>query len=195
MAARCAMRCWGGRARMKLTTDSSMGWRGGSGVRAAGAAICIVPGWLSFIGAGEEVALQWRRRILRLIDVPFNHHCGAHRLGSRGFGSLLRILARGFLLFLLPALCGDAVDLVFINGVQDALLGDVELSVHGLANDGVAGIAVDEVCGGQLHGRELGETGIEIGLVDACGMQLLIEPFARGPWRGRHQDRRAAGRR
>ena len=70
-----------------------------------------------------------------------------------------------------------AINLVFVDGVQDSAFGDGGFAVHGLADDGVAGQIVEELGGGPLHSRELGEAGVEVGLVDGCGVQLLVEPF------------------
>ena len=53
----------------------------------------------------------------------------------------------------------------------------LRVSVHGLADNGVAWVAEDEVLGRPSHRRELDEAGIEFGLVETGGVELLIEPF------------------
>ncbi len=66
------------------------------------------------------------------------------------------------------------------------------LAVDYLADDGVAGQAEEQVLGVAMHGRELSQAGVEIGLVEGVGVQLLVEPFFQahradgfqiaGPW-------------
>ncbi len=98
-----------------------------------------------------------RRRIVR--------NCGVCQSGCALLG-----------LFVLLRL--NAVDLVFVDGVQCAVGRDGDAAgVHGLADFRVAGQAIEQVLGVPLHFGELGEAGIEVGFVNRGGVQLLIEPL------------------
>ena len=60
--------------------------------------------------------------------------------------------------------------------MQSAAVRDGGFALHDLADDSVAGQIVDELRRGPLHGRELGEAGVEVRLVDGFGVQLAVEP-------------------
>ena len=65
----------------------------------------------------------------------------------------------------------QAVDLILVDSVQGAVCRDGDsASVHGLADFGVAGKAIEEILGVPLHVRELGEAGIEVGEIDGLGV-------------------------
>jgi hypothetical protein len=98
-------------------------------------------------------------------------HRGSH-CGIWADGSLLLVLLFAFLAALL-----DAGKLVFIDGPDGRVLRLGCFAVGYLADDGVAGIADEEGLGVQLHGGELGEAGVEAGLVERLGVQLLVEPL------------------
>jgi hypothetical protein len=84
-------------------------------------------------------------------------------------------------LFLSPLLY--AGKLIVIDCLERRVFGDGRFSVGDLADDCVAGQAEKQVLRVQLHGGELGETGIEVSLIEGLGVQLLVEPFfqAHGP--------------
>ena len=70
----------------------------------------------------------------------------------------------------------QAVDLVFVDRVQRAVLRNCALAIHSLAYLAVRGQAVQKVFGIPLHGRELGKARVQVGLVNRLGMQLALEP-------------------
>ena len=72
---------------------------------------------------------------------------------------------------------GNAVELIFIDRVQRAALRDGKFAVHRLADEGVAGEAEEQILGAPLHCGKLGEAGLELGLIEAGGVELLVEPF------------------
>jgi hypothetical protein len=61
--------------------------------------------------------------------------------------------------------------------MQSAMLGHLEFAVYRLADDRVAGDPEEQVLRTPLHGRKFGEVGIQIGEVEAGGMELLVEPI------------------
>jgi len=79
------------------------------------------------------------------------------------------------LIFFLPPLL-DAREFVPIDRLKRMVLGRGKLAVSYLADHRVAGQPEKQILGAALHGGELREPGIEIGLVYSLGMQLLIEP-------------------
>ena len=89
----------------------------------------------------------------------------------------LRLACAGSLLLGLIVLALlQAVDLVFVDRVQRAVLRNCALAIHGLADFAVRGQAVQKVFGVPLHGRELGEPRVQVGLVEGFGMKLALEP-------------------
>ncbi len=134
--------------------------RGGVHVHLAlGGRVCRVHGWLGILT-----------------------HCGrfGHVAGSCDLLILrLRVIAwsSGVFFFFgeLPGL--DPVDLVLVDGVHYAVLRHLATAVYGLADDGVAGQVVHQLGGGPLHGRVLGQVGVQVGLVNGLGMKLAVEPF------------------
>ena len=71
----------------------------------------------------------------------------------------------------------DAVDLVLIHRLQCAALRDLDFAVRCKADDGVARQPEEQVLHAPLHGRELGQPRGQIGFVNRCGAQLLVEPL------------------
>ena len=88
------------------------------------------------------------------------------------------MLGGGVLLGLFFSLCLDAVDLVFVDGVEGAVgrNGDAA-GVDGLADFAVAGQSVEEILGVPLHVRELGQAGVQVGVVNGGWVELLVKPF------------------
>jgi hypothetical protein len=60
--------------------------------------------------------------------------------------------------------------------VQRAAVRDLQFAIDDLTDDGVAGNPEKQVFGIPLHGRELAQPSIQIGQVEACGMELLFKP-------------------
>ena len=104
-------------------------------------------------------------------------HVGIHRWSCWRRGGSGFVEFSFFLLRLLLLLFGDPVNLIFINCVENAALGNRCFAIDDLTNDGVARNAEEQVFRVPLHGRELGETRIEIGQVETRGMKLLLKPI------------------
>ena len=88
----------------------------------------------------------------------------------------LRLLF-GLLLFLLLALRAHAIHLVLIHRVQRAAFRNRNLAVQCLPDNCIARHAEKQFLRIPLHGRELGQPRLQVGLVDGRRMQLLVEPL------------------
>ena len=107
------------------------------------------------------------------------HGCvGGHCTGRRRICLILLAEIVGFFLFLQLLSGGDAVDLVFVDSMRRApRSGTGSLRSIVWRMTALLGKPKEQVFGAPLHSRELGEAGIEIGLVEGRRVQLLFEPL------------------